>query len=109
MLLHCVMLLEWKKMSADSSKWGKYSRWGAGPWGGEKSGFSKAKMIYLGTEKRRKVRGRNGRETERERRYPDVAVGVHIILVVDNDVAMIDTRIDGVTRWDLIGGETNER
>jgi hypothetical protein len=53
-------------MSGDKSKYGKCSRWGAGPWGGENSGFSKVKMIYLGTEKRGKVRGRNGRKTERE-------------------------------------------
>jgi hypothetical protein len=44
----------------------------------------------------------------REGRYTAVPVAVHIVLVVDNDVAMIDTRIDGLAQWDL-GRNTKER
>ena len=46
---------------------------------------------------------------DRERRYPDVTVGVHVVLVDDVDVAMIDTRIDGVARWDLEQKRTEGR
>jgi hypothetical protein len=52
---------------------------------------------------------REKRQRDREKKYPDVVVGVHIILVVDNDVAIIDTRIDGVARWDLEQKRTEGR